>query len=212
MVKESFNEYKKTIDKALLGIGYLYSDDINFSIPEKSYSEIKDNPSTSPSVIIKCIEEIYKDSFNLIKERSIEVVIPDNGCIDINDLLYNQNKYFFTSKSSYKFIGKSLFFSIDNKRGLPGYFYDISANNGYKIYYSPEVEEEEDSFTIYATDKPFQSLVYALQNMEYKVSDYNDRFIHEINYTLYNCNFTSYKFIIKNLTKMRNDKLIEILG
>jgi hypothetical protein len=76
-----------------------------------------------------------------------------------------------------------------------------------------EVEEEDDVFTIYATDHPFQSLVYSLQNMDYEIDQQDENnWVHKISYTLYNCKFSAVKVLIKNVKKIRDEKINEILS
>lgn len=224
-MRESFNEYKKTLDRALMSIEYLYAGDINSSLPQRSYFESKTSPLTSPSVIQNCIKQIYKDSFDIVKSRAKEITIPDVtgtptevGILTskMDSMLSYPNKYIFTSKSSYNYIGFDSF-RIDNSRGLPGYLYELTRIVGAhsRVYYSPEVEESDDSYTIYATDHPFQSMVYSLQNMEYIISQdpINDMsWVHEVKYSLYDCKFSSVKIIIKNLGLLRNEKLNQILS
>lgn len=224
-MRESFNEYKKTLDRALMSIEYLYAGDVNASLPQKSYCETKTNPLTSPSVIQNCIKQIYKDSFDIVKSRAKEVVIPDitGAPTELNlltskmdSVLSYPNKYVFTSKSSYNYIGFDSF-RIDNSRGLPGYLYELTRIVGAhsRVYYSPEVEEADDSYTIYATDHPFQSMVYSLQNMEYIITQDPTNeldWIHEIKYSLYDCNFSAVKIVIKNVELLRNEKINQILS
>jgi hypothetical protein len=227
VVRESFSEYKKTLDQNILSIDYLYAGDINSSIyPIFTYSEVRNLPLTSPSFIISCIKQIYKNSFDLLKEKAVEVIIPESRSVDISQLLSkmdsilsHQCKYVFTSKSSYKYIGFDNI-STNSNRGLPSYFYEMTRIVGAqsRIYISPEVEELEDIFTLYATDHPFQSMVYVIQNMEYEIipesTDLvnNKNWIHKISYTLYDCKFSAIKIIIKNISKIREEKINEILS
>lgn len=229
-MRESFNEYKKTIDSNLVPVEYLYSGDVNSSLNDDFYSETKTTPLTSPSVIINCLKKIYKESFDLVKQRSKEITIPDiPGGLDVGKLtsimdsvLSYPNRYIFTSKESYKYLGYDKFLT-NSTSALPGYFFEITKITGAhsRLYYSPEVEEEDDAYTIYATDHPFQSLVYVLQNMEYEILDdpesinlpINERnWIHKITYKLYDCKFSSVKLLIKNVTRIRDEKIKQILS
>jgi len=206
-----------------MSIEYLYAGDINTSQSQSSYSETKANPLTSPSVIQNCIKQIYKESFDIIKLRAKEVVIPDitGTPIEIklltskmDSVLNYPNKFVFASKSSYNYVGFDTF-KIDTTRGLPGHFYELTRIIGAQsiVYYSPEVEEEDDVYNIYATDHPFQSMVYSLQNMEYEITQGSDNdWIHKINYTLYDCNFSAAKVVIKNVKRLRDEKINQILS
>jgi hypothetical protein len=106
-VRESFPEYKKTIEQNLMGITYLYDGDVISSVDE-SYTEAKTNSQTSPKFIINTIVEIYNQSFNNMISKSKEFVIPeeslsalDNILDKITDLGINP-LYIFTSKKGAK--------------------------------------------------------------------------------------------------------------
>ena len=90
-MRESFTEYKKTLEQNLVNVGFLYSGDI-ISKTESDYKEIKGTPLTSPSFIINCIVNIYNESFNTMKGRAKEFVIPEesiNG-VGINGNLFDK--------------------------------------------------------------------------------------------------------------------------
>ena len=67
---------------------------------------------------------------------------------------------------------------------------------------------------LYVVDKSIQSLVYSIQNMDYKIEQ-NDKdnieWKHTMEYNLYDCRFNSYRLSVKNLSKLRNDKINKIL-
>ena len=59
-----------------------------------------------------------------------------------------------------------------------------------------------------------QSLVYSIQNMDYTIESVNDDNIewkHTITYNLYDCKFNSYKLSIRDVSKLRIDKINKIL-
>jgi hypothetical protein len=66
---------------------------------------------------------------------------------------------------------------------------------------------------MYLVDSGIQSLVYSIQNMTYDIErvDEFDKWKHTINYTLYDCNYKSFKLIIKDLSKIREDKINKLL-
>ena len=76
-MRESFGEYKKTIESNLVNFTYLYDGDVKSSNKE-SYSEICSHNNTSPSVIINCIIDIYNLSINKMISQSIDYVIPSD--------------------------------------------------------------------------------------------------------------------------------------
>jgi hypothetical protein len=50
-----------------------------------------------------------------------------------------------------------------------------------------------------------------IQNMDYKVDKNKTNYLHTLDYKLYDCNYNSYKVVIKNVSKMRQDKINQIL-
>jgi len=240
-MRESFSEYKKTLESNLIGIQYLYDGDVNFST-DSSYDEIKNSPLTSPSVMINCFSKIYEESFNILKNKSKEIILSEESLkfpsgkwqsLDTNKILSaisseigTSPNYIFTSEKSYRSSGFDSRFQLETTKPFPGYFYRLTKLTGIHtdVFYSPLVEDTEDELVLYAVDKSFQSLVYSIQNMDYKVNIVNEDDIknnkpyheiewkHTIEYKLYDCKFNSVKVRIKNISKMRDDKINEILN
>jgi hypothetical protein len=102
---------------------------------------------------------------------------------------------------------------LDKTRSFPGYFYKIDSYNNInlELFYSPLIEEDKGESIMYLVDSGIQSLVYSIQNMTYDVEKFEDEWKHTINYSLYDCNYNSYKLIIKDLSKIREDKINKIL-
>ena len=225
-MRESFPEYKKTIEQNLMDITYLYDGDVISSV-DKCYTELKTNSQTSPKFIINTIVEIYNQSFNNMISKSKEFVIPeeslsalDNILDKITDLGINP-LYIFTSKKGaklFQFLPPQLANQPRvTKQGVnkpfPEYFYHIEKFIGLNlsIYYSPLVDESDGETILFITDKSFQSLVYSIQNMDYKVDKNKNNYLHTLDYKLYDCSYNSYKIVIKNISKMRQDKINQIL-
>lgn len=226
-MRESFNEYKKTLESNLVSIDYLFSGDVISSV-DMSYSELKMNKSTSPSLIINCFEKIYKESFDILKSKSSEIVITQEsltvGDVDqfisrVKDMTSLDYKYFFMSNKAFSYMG--FVFHLDEKRSLPGYFYRMTSGNPVTFYFSPEIKDDDDTYIIYASDLPFQSLVYGIQNMDYSMipvgdvdgfsPSYPTKWKHVINYKLYDCKFSSVKIDLRSISKIRDEKIKQIL-
>jgi hypothetical protein len=73
-VRESFSEYKKTLEQNLMNICYLYNVDVISSI-ESQYIEVKNSPLTYPSFIINSIINIYQESIDIMISKSKEFII-----------------------------------------------------------------------------------------------------------------------------------------
>lgn len=240
-MRESFSEYKSIIEKNLIFVPYLYDGDVNFST-QRSYSKITNRPLTSPQVIVDTIINIYNESIEHVKSQSREVVIPEESLkfpsgkwtsLDTNKLmdqisleLGSYPKYIFTTEKSYYKCGFDNKFVLDNKRPFPGYFYPLTRLTGLNtdVLYSPLVEDNDNEFILYVVDKSFQSIVYSIQNMEYNIKMVNDddiknskpyheiEWTHKIDYNFYDCKFTALKVVIKNISKLRDDKINLILN
>jgi hypothetical protein len=215
-MKESFYEYKKTIEANLLNISFLYSGDVISSI-ECSYEEqILNNINNSPKFIINSLDFIWEWSVNQMVKNTIGEVISvlDFEKLDINglwleDLINSLNIESFTPR--FIFINSTKYLGIlrnNERKPLPEYFYSVRKSKDLQIYKIPIINEVEGQVDIYITDKPIQSLVYVLQNMEYKISGN----IHRMNYNLYNCDYRCYKITVKSIIKMRDDKISKLLS
>jgi len=221
-VRESFSEYKKTLEQNLMNISYLYNGDVISSI-DSQYTDIKNSPLTSPSFIINSIVNIYQESFNMVFSKSKEFIIP----VESMSLLKNINifdkiselgikpLYIFCSDKSRKIFDISK--SSNNTSAFPSYFYSIDKYIGMNVdvFYSPLVVDDEDEAVLYVVDNSIQSLVYSIQNMDYiiePIDDNNIEWRHTINYNLYDCRFNSYKLSIREVSRLRNDKINKILN
>jgi hypothetical protein len=220
-VRESFSEYKKVLEQNLMKVSHLYNGDVISSI-DSQYTEIKNSPLTSPSFIINSIVKIYQESIDIMIGKSKEYIIPlesINKTKDINIFdkiseLGIKPLYIFCSDKSRKIFG--LIKSKNNTSAFPSYFYSIDKYVGMNVdvFYSPLIKDD-DELTLYVVDNSIQSLVYSLQNMDYviePIDNNNLEWKHTINYNLYDCRFNSYKLSIKDVSKLRNDKINKILN
>jgi hypothetical protein len=232
-MRESFLEYKKTIEQNLINIGHLYSGDIISSV-SVDYAEIKDKSLTSPSFIINTIVDIYNKSFQKMMDRSKEIIIPienlkENFIFNEDILCKNLDinpAYIFCSESDKLFFGP---FTKNNLgRPLPDYLYCINEyfNIHSEVFYSPFIKENPDEIVMYVVDAPIQGLVYSIQNMDYQIEpisykvnevkefipNITSKWRHKMTYNLYDCKFNSYKVCIREVSKIRNDKINKILN
>ena len=202
-------------------INYLYSGDV-ISSDEREYTEVKNSPLTSPIFIINSIIQIYNESLLSMFEKSNEIIIPKECIMNnenlfdlINDKIGFKPSYMFLSEKSKKILGGIK--SISSVNSLPAYFYNIDRYVGLNldVFYSPIISEEDGDSIIYVTDRAIQSLVYSIQNMDYvieKVDDENSNWNHKILYKFYNCKYNSTKIVVRNVSKIRETKINEILS
>jgi hypothetical protein len=79
-------------------------------------------------------------------------------------------------------------------------------------YYSPLISDDVDDCHFYLIDRPIQSMVWSLQNMNYSVNKGFSSNEHVIKIPIYNCDYESYKIRVVNTQKLRNDKINLILN
>lgn len=210
---ESFLAYKKTLDTFFSNISYLYNGDAISSI-DSSYSEIKEYPCLSTKFIINVVSNIYKESYELMVEKSKVISISDKI---LDEYLLKMTwidffKEYCNITKNYIFCGEKMkrhFRALsDPSKILPDYFSAI----GNSAYFNPYITENEGESIIYIADGGIQSLVYGIQNMDYSVEKVSENeWKHIMNYKLYNCNYNSCKLVIKDLIKLRNDKINSII-
>lgn len=216
-MKETFDEYKDVLERNLINFSYLYDGDVISSIDEEC-KEMINNRSVSLSFIIRSFNNIYEKSFEFMMSKSEEILISQdlskldldgNKIFSIIDDLKIKPLYLFCSNKSKKRFG----IIKANSGPFPDYFYSIKKvfNRNYDLYYSPLIEDsDDDEIVLYISDASIQSLVYTIQNMEYQVKGTQSK-NHTIKYPFYECDFNSYKIIIKDVSKMRQDKIDYIL-
>jgi hypothetical protein len=228
-VRESFDEYKKTIESNLLNFPYLYDGDV-ISSTKHNLSKIFNTKNTSPSFIIDCISKIYDLSVEKMMSRSINI----NLDFSINKLLSKSECFQHISnsiksiESKFKFKTKYVFTSrvglklfpltgiLKNKSPFPSHMYVEKRYNSYNydLYYSPIIDDsDENNISIYLTDSSIQGLVYSIQNMDYLVEKLDDdSYKHTIYFNLYDCKYHSYKVSVRDISKLRDDKINIILN
>ena len=220
-MRESFSEYKKTLEQNLMNISYLYNGDVISSI-DSHYTEVKNSPLTSPSFIINSIINIYQESFDMMISKSKEFVIPLESLGDFRqEVIFDRINelgikpvYIFCSDKGKKLFGITK--SPGTTSAFPSYFYNIDKypHINLEIFYTPLIKEDDESI-LYVVDNSIQSLVYSIQNMDYKIEpndESNTEWKHTMIYNLYDCRFNSYKLSIRNVSRLRHDKINKILN
>lgn len=223
-MKETFDEYKPTIESNLVHVTYLYDGDvINSSIDY--YEEITTSLSVSAIVIINCINKIYNQSIQhmLGKKPNVIRLVKDN----INNVYDEIEKIeSINFKPLYVFMSDLFiknyplhFFSlnhslVNSQRPFPEHFYKymILTNKSFDIYKCPLINDNVNEHDIYITNKSIQSLVYSIQNMEYKVIKEGSNYKHVITYNLYQCDYDVYKISIKDLSTLREERINKLLN
>ena len=228
-MRETFEEYKSVIESNVMKFTYLYDGDV-ISSTDETYSEILTHNSVSPNVIIRCIIDIYNKSIHHMINRSNELSVPlrpevllhkpdpkvPNNIFYFLDNLEIKPLYVFCSENSQGMFGMVKKLKND---AFPGYmdFLERYNSKNYDLYLSPIIKDDiNDQVEIYVTDKSIQSLVYTIQNMDYLVEkvpgDPRGEYKHTIKYKFYDCDYKSYKLTVKNISRLREDKINQVLN
>lgn len=213
----SFSEYKKSLEDILQNISFLYSGDV-ISSEERTITMKLKHSSLSPSIIRAVLLDIYVDSMKEMYKKSSEVSLDFNEFKDVYQLfdVFNSPRFLFysnNSKLNIDFAYKNL--ESDDFQFLPTYFTQthrlMSYGKDVLTYFSPEIEDTVNCYKIYISDSPIQSLVWSLQNMSYDIEDCKNYYKHTLRYNFYNCDFKSTNFMIKNICKLRDEKIDTLL-
>ena len=82
-MEKSFNDYKKEIEEQLiLHASYLYSGDVTSSF-DSCHTKIIDNGKIDFNFLIESLEEIYKESYSLLRSKAPKKEIIINAENDI---------------------------------------------------------------------------------------------------------------------------------
>lgn len=217
----NFNNYKKSLEDFLQSIEFIYAGDV-ISSSEKIYVEKLKHTSFPASLFKNVIVDIYNISFDKMVEKSKEVIIHRANFLDIYDLIdrisINPKIMFYSKNSNLNLsLGGSALLELEEGNGyLPSYFNRrfklMSSGVEVSAYYSPKIEDDVDDCCFYLVDKPIQSMVWTLQNMNYSVSKGFSSNDHVIKIPIYNCDYEVYKIRVMDTQKLREDKINILLN
>lgn len=214
-----FDNYKKSLEDFLQNIDFIYSGDVINSVDKKYVNKLK-HSSFSSHLFREMMVDIYNYSFESMLEKSKEIIIHRNSFLDIYDLMdkipINPKILFYSTNSNLNLNLGSHVLETDDSRYLPNYFNRrfklMSHNREVSAYFSPLIEDDLDDCHFYLVDKPIQSMVWSLQNMNYSVNKIFSSNEHVIKIPVYNCDYEVYKVRVVNTQKLRNDRINLILN
>jgi hypothetical protein len=214
----NFDNYKKSLENFLQSIDFIYSGDVINSVDKKYVNKLK-NSSFSAQLFREMMIDIYNYSFEKMFEKSKEIIIHSSSFSDIYELIDKipiNPKILFYSTNSQMNLGLGSHLEDDGHIYLPSYFTRrfklMSYGKEVSSYYSPLILDEVDDCHFYLVDKPIQSMVWSLQNMNYSVNKVISSNEHLIEIPVYNCDYEVYKVRVVNTQKFRNDKINSILN
>ncbi len=217
---KDFELHKKSLEDFLEKIDFIYSGDVINSI-DKTYIQRLKHSSFSANLCNEFIIDIYNWSFDQMDIKSKEIIIHRNNFLNIYDLMdkisINPKILFYSKNSNLNLnLGSHLLEEEDGKGYLPNYFNRrfklMSYGKEVSAYYSPKIEDDIDDCHFYLVDKPIQSMVWVLQNMNYSISKGFSSNEHVIKVPIYNCDYEVYKIRVVNTQKLREDKINSILN
>jgi hypothetical protein len=212
--------YKKTLEDFLQTIDFIYSGDVISSI-DKTYIQKFKHSSFSANLCKDVMIDIYNWSFEQMKINSKEIIIHRNNFLDVYELMnnipINPKILFYSVNSNMNLgLGSHVLEEDDGKGYLPSYFNRrfklMSYGKEVSAYYSPQIEDNVDDCQFYLVDRPIQSMVWSLQNMNYSINRSFSSNEHTVKIPIYNCDFGSYRIRDENTQKLREDKINLILN
>jgi hypothetical protein len=212
--------YKKTLEDFLQTIDFIYSGDVISSI-DKTYIQKFKHSSFSANLCKDVMIDIYNWSFDQMKINSKEIIIHRNNFLDVYELMnnipINPKILFYSVNSNMNLgLGSHVLEEDDGKGYLPSYFTRrfklMSYGKEVSAYYSPQIEDNVDDCQFYLVDRPIQSMVWSLQNMNYSINRSFSSNEHTVKIPIYNCDFESYRIRVVNTQKLREDKINLILN
>ena len=222
-MKESFEEYKKTLEKALVNSPFLYSGDVSKLDKTILYSEDMSNDLMSPDFIVRSFSEIYKETIKNFFSKEYNSVVSNLDAMSLSKTLNNiPARFMIAPISSYNAI--STMWDTEKYHPFPDYFYPINKlsmnsliNKPIKLHYSPQIgyynvpEELEGSYRFWAIDRPIQSLLWTIQNMEYQIDKSDDGWRHTMALPIYDCQYDVLHIKLRDIQKFRNKLIGEII-
>lgn len=218
---DAFSNYKKTLEDFLVNIDFIFSGDVLNSIDKQFYEKLN-HSSFSAIFVKKVLTEIYNYSVESMFTKSEEIIIHRNSYSDIYDIMssvpINPKILFYSQNSNINLnLGSHVVENSDSEDSyLPNYFTRrfklLSHNREVSSYFCPQITDGLDDCHFYLVDKPIQSMVWSLQNMQYSINKCFSSNEHIIQIPFYNCNYKSYKVRVVNTQKLREDKINSILN
>jgi hypothetical protein len=214
-----FDKHKKKLEEFLQSIDFIYSGDV-ISSNEKKIVEKFNHCSFSISLLKKIVTETYDWSIQNMFDKSEEIIIFRNSFTDIHDIMNRleiDTKIIFYSNNTHRnlYIGNAVS-ENDQNSYLPEHFNRkfkfISNNVEVSAYFSPLITDNIDDCHFYLVDRPIQSMVWSLQNMEYSINRGFSSNEHVIKSPVYDCDFKVYKIRIVDSQKIREEKINSILN
>ena len=220
-----FENYKKSLEDYLQSVEFIYSGDI-ISSTNLRLSEKKQHSSFSADLFSKLMIEIYNLSIKKMFEKSKDIIIHRNNFVDVYQVIDKLHSNGFSSKllffsnnsnSNLNLGGNNIFKEPeDGHTFLPTYFTRqfkmMSFGVDVSCFFCPIIEDNVDDCHFYIVDKPIQSMVWSLQNIDYSINKSFSMNEHQIKIPIYDCDYNVYRVRVVNTQKLREDKINSILN
>ena len=227
----NFNNYKDKLESELSDSNFLYSGDVISSQISKGNLLCFDS-TPSEQLLKKILCDVYDLSFERMVKKSEKIEFKNSDDFNFislldniyHQLLINQANYnfpstIFFSPNSFRFINQNIntLVNFTNNQSVmtPDFFQKKFAitfrGNDISFFMSPLIKDSTNDFVFYLTDKPIQSMMWILQNMNYQIIKESNEFLHQIDYPLYECDYSSWEIRIIDIEKIREEKINKIL-
>lgn len=223
---KEIKDYPKTWENFIQDRKFLYAGDI-ISSQDMNFQMKLSHSSQSPEFFKQFLIEVYEKSIQNVFTKAEEVKI--NCVVESLEHLTNlapqilNYEYVYISHLSVlklnKKWGTNLLIPSKRYTGiLPDFFYSKLIyripNYDLDLFETPLIKDTEDCLDFYFVNNPIQSLLWILQNCDYEITKekFKMNYKHSINYPLYDCDFKVIKISIKNIEKLRDDKLNKLLN
>lgn len=217
----SLNNFRSLLEEQLESTEFIYAGDVIDSTTSL-FSKSIEGHRFSPDLVTEMLTGVYNQSFQHMADNCSEMVIDRRNFKDlyrvIEELSWSPTILFFSTREG---LNLELEGELPPDSGsfIPPYFskkYQLRVSslalNGPKdleisAFFSPLIKESATESVFYLVDRPIQSLVWSLQNMEYQIGIEQ----HILSLPVYRCNFQALKIRVVDTQRLRNNKINTVI-
>lgn len=217
----NLNNFKTLLEGQLEQTEFIYAGDVIDSTTSL-FSQSIEGHEFSPDLVTEMLTEVYNQSFQDMVDNCSEITINRRDFKDlynvIEELSWTPTILFFSTREGLNLeLEGELVANLDDF--IPPYFskrYQLRVSslalNGRRdleisAFFSPLIGESATESVFYLVDRPIQSLVWSLQNLEYQIEPNQ----HLITLPVYRCNFQALKIRVVDTQKLRDNKINRVI-
>lgn len=217
----NLNNFKTLLEGQLEQTEFIYAGDVIDSTTSL-FSQSIEGHGFSPDLVTEMLTGVYNQSFQDMVDNCSEMTINRRDFKDlyslIEELSWTPTILFFSTREG---LNLELEGELPPNSGsfIPPYFskrYQLRVSslalNGPRdleisAFFSPLIKESATESVFYLVDRPIQSLVWSLQNLEYQIEPNQ----HLISLPVYRCNFQALKIRVVDAQKLRDNKINRVI-